>query len=52
MELASAATLAKAGTRQYAKRQTTWFRHRMADWRWLEAQELSNIIPEILAHLA
>jgi tRNA dimethylallyltransferase len=24
-------------TRQYAKRQRTWFRGRMADWRWIEA---------------
>jgi tRNA dimethylallyltransferase len=23
-------------TRQYAKRQRTWFRSRMADWRWIE----------------
>ena len=24
-------------TRQYAKRQRTWFRGRMADWSWIEA---------------
>jgi tRNA dimethylallyltransferase len=24
-------------TRQYAKRQRTWFRNRMADWTWIEA---------------
>ena len=23
-------------TRQYAKRQRTWFRGRMAEWRWIE----------------
>ena len=49
MDLASATRLAKAATRQYAKRQLTWFRHRMADWRWVEEQDLSNIIPEMLA---
>jgi tRNA dimethylallyltransferase len=27
---------AKAATRQYAKRQLTWARHRMADWSWVE----------------
>jgi len=52
MDLATAATLAKTATRQYAKRQLTWFRHRMGGWHWVEAQELSNIIPEILSHLS
>jgi tRNA dimethylallyltransferase len=31
--LAEATEAAKAATRQYAKRQRTWFRSRMADWR-------------------
>ncbi len=52
MDLAAAAVLAKVATSQYAKRQTTWFRRRMADWHWVEAQDLSNIIPEMLSHLA
>jgi len=52
MDPTSATRLAKTATRQYAKRQLTWFRHRMAGWRWIEAQDLSNIIPEMLAHLA
>jgi tRNA dimethylallyltransferase len=34
MTLAEATTLAKTATRQYAKRQTTWFRGRMKDWAW------------------
>jgi tRNA dimethylallyltransferase len=45
-----AAEKAKAATRQYAKRQVTWFRGRMADWRWLEDE--SNNIPDILSQLA
>jgi tRNA dimethylallyltransferase len=45
-----AAEKAKAATRQYAKRQVTWFRGRMADWRWLEGE--SNNIPDILSQLA
>jgi tRNA dimethylallyltransferase len=28
--------LAVTATRQYAKRQRTWFRGRMADWQWIE----------------
>src|SRR5262245_14507680 len=31
-------------TRQYAKRQLTWFRNRMRDWKWLEDTEISNLI--------
>lgn len=42
---------AQAATRQYAKRQLTWFRHRMADWTWLEPVNLGNILPEIMSHL-
>jgi tRNA dimethylallyltransferase len=30
--LAEAAAAAKAASRQYAKRQRTWFRNRMGDW--------------------
>jgi tRNA dimethylallyltransferase len=52
MDLAAAAALAKTATRQYAKRQLTWFRRRMAGWHWIEAQDLSNIIPEMLARLS
>ena len=28
------------GTRQYAKRQRTWFRARMRNWQWINAQDL------------
>ncbi len=37
-----------ASTRQYAKRQTTWFRNKMGDWAWIQAHEQSNIIAEML----
>ena len=33
-EMIDAAVVA---TRQYAKRQRTWFRGRMADWTWIES---------------
>ena len=36
------------GTRQYAKRQTTWFRNKMSDWIWIPAIEQRNIIAEML----
>jgi tRNA dimethylallyltransferase len=39
-------------TRQYAKRQMTWFRKRMADWIWIEDPEKSNIISTIEVHLS
>lgn len=35
-------------TRQYAKRQSTWFRNKMGDWAWIQAFEQSNIIAEML----
>jgi tRNA dimethylallyltransferase len=33
-------------TGQYVKRQLTWFRNRMADWRWVEAGGVSNFITQ------
>jgi len=42
---------AKARTRQYAKRQLTWFRHRMEEWRWVENGEFSNIVSKIMSEL-
>ena len=35
---------AQLATNQYVKRQMTWFRNRMADWRWVETGDLSNFI--------
>jgi tRNA dimethylallyltransferase len=34
-------------TRRYAKRQMTWLRRFMADWKWLENSHLRNIIAEM-----
>jgi tRNA dimethylallyltransferase len=34
---------AKTASRQYAKRQLTWFRNRMGDWTWLESVTPSDI---------
>ncbi|HEX4861219.1 MAG TPA: hypothetical protein VFV07_08285, partial [Rhizomicrobium sp.] len=43
---------AVTATRQFAKRQMTWFRHRMADWIWLNSQDFSNILPNMLDHVS
>jgi tRNA dimethylallyltransferase len=48
LEETEATRLAVTATRQFAKRQTTWFRNRMADWYWLPAQQSSNILPIVL----
>ena len=50
MAVDEARSSAQAATRQYAKRQLTWFRHRMADWRWLEPS--GNFITEIFTSVA
>jgi len=44
-----AKSAAKAATRQYAKRQVTWFRHRMADWTWIESENTNEIVAQMLA---
>jgi tRNA dimethylallyltransferase len=39
-----AVTLAVTATRQFAKRQVTWFRHRMADWNWVQVDPSGNFV--------
>ena len=39
-----AVTAAITATRQFAKRQVTWFRHRMADWTWVGVDDLGNFV--------
>jgi len=51
LEQPEAVRLAVTATRQFAKRQTTWFRNRMSDWNWLSAQQSGNILPTILAQV-
>jgi tRNA dimethylallyltransferase len=41
---ADAVAAAVTATRQFAKRQSTWFRHRMAGWERIETGDLSNIV--------
>jgi tRNA dimethylallyltransferase len=49
--LEAAKSAAKTATRQYAKRQLTWFRQRMADWNWIEAQGTEEIVALMLAEI-
>jgi tRNA dimethylallyltransferase len=44
---AEAVELAVTATRQYAKRQTTWFRNRMADWDRLDSHDAADIIAKV-----
>jgi tRNA dimethylallyltransferase len=37
-------------TRRYAKRQFTWFRHQLPDWRWVEPEQgFEAVISELNA---
>ena len=42
-----AITLAVTATRQFAKRQNTWFKSRMRDWNWVDAGRSRNIIAQM-----
>jgi tRNA dimethylallyltransferase len=52
MEEAEAVRLAVTATRQFAKRQLTWFRNRMGDWIWVPAQDSGNILPVMMSHVS
>ena len=43
-----AVTAAVTATRQFAKRQSTWFRNRMPDWQWISSGGNRPIITEML----
>lgn len=51
--LSEAEAIAKAviASRQYAKRQDTWFRNQLADWTRIDGSGDSNIIAEMLKYL-
>ena len=40
---------AKAETRQFAKRQTTWLKRYMLAWDWIDTQELQRNTEEIIS---
>ncbi|MGD5408144.1 tRNA dimethylallyltransferase, partial [Xanthomonas citri pv. citri] len=39
ISLADAATIGRADTRHYAKRQFTWFRHQLPEFEWVKPEE-------------
>jgi len=48
LSLEEASTKGKADTRKYAKRQETWFRHQLKDWKWLPPEQaLDYLISEL-----
>ena len=44
VSLEMATFAAQTTTKRYVKRQLTWFRKRMADWKWLQDLEISNFL--------
>jgi tRNA dimethylallyltransferase len=50
--LEDALTETELATRQYAKRQVTWFRKRMKDWRWLHDVAASNIVASLQTEIS
>ncbi|WP_439814638.1 tRNA (adenosine(37)-N6)-dimethylallyltransferase MiaA [Zavarzinia sp. CC-PAN008] len=51
LTLAQAIEAVAIATRQYAKRQMTWFRGRMLPWSWIDAQHSESYAAEILSKL-
>jgi len=51
LSLEAAASAAKLATRQYAKRQLTWFRRNMIAWKSIETKEMEKTTAEILAFI-
>jgi tRNA dimethylallyltransferase len=50
--LEAAIAEAQLATRRYVKRQMTWFRNRMKDWKWLESKEIGNLVTSIWHELS
>src|SRR5262245_7249501 len=49
--LAAAAAAVECATRQYAKRQMTWFRRNMISWKTYKTKEMESLATEILAFI-
>jgi tRNA dimethylallyltransferase len=50
--LPEAAAAAQLATRQYVKRQVTWFRKRMADWKWRHDDDISNFVTNVQQYVS
>src|SRR5207247_2154994 len=49
--LDEARTLGSAETRQYAKRQFTWFRHQLAEFEWTAPEAAAERLRQALTHM-
>ena len=49
--LDAAKSAAKAATRQYAKRQLTWFRQHMTEWSWIDAEDTEVIVARMYENI-
>ncbi len=48
LSLEQAATIGRADTRHYAKRQFTWFRHQLPEFEWVKPEEMRNWLATIV----
>jgi tRNA dimethylallyltransferase len=48
ISLAAAAAEGTKDTRHYAKRQATWFRHQLLDWRWVAPEDAESSVREAM----
>ncbi len=48
LSLEEAATIGRADTRHYAKRQFTWFRHQLPDFEWVKPEEARGRLGAIM----
>jgi tRNA dimethylallyltransferase len=51
LTLKEAVTKAQAETRQYAKRQFTWFRHQLAEFEWIKPEQAGDWLERVFAKL-
>jgi tRNA dimethylallyltransferase len=52
LTLEPASAEAQLATKRYVKRQMTWFRNRMKEWKWLEQDDIGNIVTTMWHELA
>lgn len=52
IDMKDAVTFAKAATRQYAKRQMTWFRNQCQDWNVIDEKQTERIIDMIFSKIS
>ncbi len=48
LSLEDAATIGAADTRHYAKRQFTWFRHQLPEFKWVRPEEAEGVLQSVM----